>query len=235
MSTASTPSTPLRVIIADDELLARKRLARLCTEHGDVEVIALCADAEELLAVLPRARADLLLLDISMPGRSGLEVRAILGDAAPPIVFVTAHAEHAADAFDLGVVDYVRKPVSADRLALALSRARAAARAPVRLSIETRKGLVLLDPIDLLLARTDGVLVTLLTAQGELPTALTLKALMARLPAGRFVRADRRHLVNLAEIVRLEPVPTGGALAVMRSGLTVPVSRQAARRLRRLL
>ena len=225
----------LRVVIADDELQARKRLARLCAEHGDVEVVAQCADATSLLAALPAARADLLLLDISMPGRSGLDVRVLLGDAAPPIVFVTAHAEHAAFAFDLGVVDYVRKPVTADRLALALGRARAAVRRPERLTLETRKGLVLLDPAELVAARTDGVLVTLVTTRGELPTAFTLKALAARLPAGRFVRVDRRHLVNLAEIERLEPLPTGGAIAVTRSGLEVPVSRQAARTLRRRL
>lgn len=77
---------------------------------------------------------------------------------------------------------------------------------------------MLLDPTERLLARTEGVLATLLTSQGELPTPLTLKALLARLPAGRFVRADRRHLVNLAQIVRLELLLTGGALAVMRSG-----------------
>ena len=231
----SAPAAPLRVVIADDELQARKRLRRLCAEHGDVEVVAECADAKALLAALPVARADLVLLDISMPGPSGLEVRALLGDAGPPIVFVTAHAEHAATAFDLGVVDYVRKPVTADRLALALGRARAAARRPDRLTLETHKGLVLLDPAELLAARSDGVLVTLVTTRGELPTALTLKALLARLPAGRFVRVDRRHVVNLGEIARLEPLPTGGATAVMRSGASFPVSRQAARTLRRRL
>jgi two-component system, LytTR family, response regulator len=225
----------VRVVIADDELQARKRLARLAQEHGDVEVVALCASAEELLAALPAARADLILLDISMPGRSGLDLRRELGDAAPPIVFVTAHAEHAADAFDLGVVDYVLKPVTADRLAKALARARAAARQPTRLTLETRKGLVLLDAAELIAARLDGTLVTLVTTRGELPTALTLKALAARLPAGRFVRVDRRHLVNLDEIVRLEPQLHGGGVAVTRSGLALPVSRQAARSLRRRL
>jgi len=228
-------TTRLRVVIADDELQARKRLARLAQEHGDVEVVATCASADELLAALPDARADVILLDISMPGRSGLDVRALLGDAAPAIVFVTAHAEHAPAAFDLGVVDYVLKPVTADRLAKALTRARAAVRAPARLSVETRKGLTLFDPAELLAARLDGVLVTLVTTRGELPTALTLKALAARLPSSSFLRVDRRHIVNLDAILRLEPLPTGGAIAVTRSGLEVPVSRQAARTLRRRL
>jgi len=112
---------------------------------------------------------------------------------------------------------------------------RAVARQPARLTLSTRKGLVLLDAAELLAARSDGVLVTLMTTRGELPTALTLKALAARLPAGRFVRVDRRHLVNLDEVVRLLPQASGGAIAVMRSGLEVPVSRQAARSLRRRL
>jgi two-component system LytT family response regulator len=226
---------PLRVLIADDELQARKRLQRLAAEHGDVEVVALCANAEELLAALPGARADVLLLDISMPGRSGLEVRRLLGEGAPAIILVTAHAEHAATAFDLGVVDYVLKPVTADRLAKALARARGAARAPARLTVETRTGLVLLDPAELVLARVDGVLVTLVTARGELPTALTLKALQARLPPQQFERVDRRHLINVREIAQLRPRATGGAVAITRSGLEVPVSRAVARRLRRCL
>lgn len=227
--------TALRVVIADDELQARKRLARLCAEHGDVEVVAQAASADELLAALPAARADVILLDISMPGRTGLQVREWLGDAAPPVVFVTAHAEHAARAFDLGAVDYVVKPVTADRLAKALGRVRAAARHPARLTIETHRGLVLLDPAEVLVARLDGVLVTLVTTRGEMPTALTLKGLLARLPAGRFARADRQHLVNLDQIARLQPAATGGATAVLRTGLEVPVSRQAARLLRRRL
>jgi DNA-binding LytR/AlgR family response regulator len=173
-----------------------------------------------------------ILLDISMPGRSGLQVREWLGDAAPPVVFVTAHAEHAARAFDLGAVDYVVKPVTADRLAKALGRVRAAARAPARLTIDTHRGLVLLAPHEVLAARLDGVLVTLVTTRGEMPTTLTLKGLIARLPAGRFARADRQHLVNLDQIARLEPTATGGATAVLRTGLEVPVSRQAARQLR---
>jgi two-component system LytT family response regulator len=225
----------LRVIIADDELLARTRLQRLAAEHGDVEVVAVCADAEQLLAALPSARADLLLLDISMPGKSGLDVRHLLGEAAPPIVFVTAHAEHAPAAFDLGVVDYVLKPVTAERLARALTRARAAAHKAARLTLQTRRGLEVLDVAELLAARTEGELVTLVTTRGELPTALTLKALAARLPAAQFARVDRRHLVNLDAIVRLEAHDNGAATAVLRSGLGVPVSRQGARLLRRRL
>jgi two-component system, LytTR family, response regulator len=231
----TAPRAPLRVAIADDELQARKRLVRLAREHGDVEVVAACASAEELLAALPGARADVLLLDISMPGRSGLEVREVLGDGAPPIVFVTAHPEHAASAFDLGVVDYVVKPVTADRLAKALARVRQAARQPPRLTIETHRGLVVLDPTELIAARLDGVLVTLVTKGGELPTTLTLKALAARLPPGKFARLDRQHLVNLDHLARLAPQANGGATAVMRSGLELPVSRQAARTLRRRL
>jgi two-component system LytT family response regulator len=229
----------LRVIVADDELQARKRLARLCEAIADVEVAAVCASAAEVLALLPSARPDLLLLDISMPDLTGLEAGALAAgaDGRPAIVFVTAHAQHAVEAFDLGAIDYVLKPVTAARLAKAIGRAREARGAarsagePMqRIAIETRKGIVLCDPNDIICARFDGALVTVITAQETHVTAFTLRDLEQRLPA-TFERVDRRHLLNLDKVVRLERQPTGGYNAITRSGLTVPVSRQIGRTL----
>jgi two-component system, LytTR family, response regulator len=225
----------LRIMVADDELQARKRLTRLCEAMPDVEVVAVCASAEEVLALLPGARPDLLLLDISMPGLSGLEACALLTDGAraPTVVFVTAHAEHAIEAFELGAVDYVLKPVTAARLAKAIVRARerhdvAAGAALSRIAIETRKGIILLDPVAIICARFDGALVTILTAKDAWVSTASLTELEGLLPR-TFVRVDRRHLLNLAEIVRLERRPAGGYDAITRTGLSVPVSRQVGR------
>lgn len=233
----------LRVIVADDELQARKRLARLLDAMPDVEVAAVCASGEEVLALLPSLRPDLLLLDISMPGLSGLETRALAADGedGPAVVFVTAHARHAVEAFDLGAVDYVLKPVTAARLARAIARARegrrrarGAATDLARIAIETRKGIVLLDPAEIVVARFDGALVTIVSRTESWMTSLTLAELATRLPGG-FERVDRRHLLNLAQVARLAPQAGGGYLAVTAGGLEVPVSRQVGRDLRKRL
>lgn len=226
----------LRVIVADDELQARKRVVRLVEELPDVEVVAACASAEEVISKLPLG-ADVLLLDISMPGIGGLELRRRLGDAGPAVIFVTAHAEHALAAFDVGAVDYVLKPVTGARLEQALQRVRARPAAPApaeRISVATRAGVVLLDPAAIVYVELDGVLVTIHGAVQSWITTGTLKELEDRLP-DKFVRTDRRHVLNLDEVTRLEPEADGGCIAVTRSGARVPVSRQAARDLRRRL
>jgi two-component system LytT family response regulator len=227
----------LRVIVADDELQARKRVVRLLEEMPDVEVVAACATAEEVLVRLPTARPDVLVLDISMPGIGGLELRARLPDTGPAVIFVTAHAQHAIAAFEVGAVDYVVKPVTGARLARALERTRAARGRPEpgpRIPIETRAGVVLVDPSAIIYARFDGALVTIAGALESWITTATLKELEARLPP-KFERVDRRHLLNLDEVARLEPEADGGYVAVTRNGARVPVSRQAGRALRRRL
>jgi two-component system LytT family response regulator len=225
----------LRIIVADDELQARKRVVRLLEELPEVTILAACASAEEVIGQLS-LRPDVLVLDISMPGIGGLELRRRLGDAGPSVIFVTAHAEHAVDAFDAGAVDYVVKPVTGARLAKAIDRCRRVPLAPTfeRLPIATRAGVVLVDPRAVIYAAFDGSLVTLHGALESWITTASLTELEAQLPA-TFVRVDRRHLINLDEIVRLEPEDTGGYVAVTRSAARVPVSRQAGRDLRKRL
>lgn len=242
--TAPPPAPPrLRVLVADDELQARKRVIRLLEQLPGVEVAASCASAAEVLAELRRTQVDVLFLDISMPGQSGLELSAQVGGNGPAVIFVTAHAHHAASAFDLGVVDYVLKPVTAARLTLAIDRVRARGQGPAaarpeapsaRLALETRGGVVLVDPATILYARFDGALVTVATALTSWVTDLSLTELAERLPAS-FWRVDRRHLLNLDEVATLRDEPSGGYLAITRSGAEVPVSRAAARDLRRRL
>ncbi len=228
----------LRVLIADDELQARKRLVRLVEGLPDVEVVAVCESGDEVLARIGAAAPDVLLLDISMPGRTGLELRAAL-PRGQAVIFVTAHAEHAVDAFDLGATDYVLKPVTAARLGKAIDRARehrspARAEAAPRIPIETRDGVVLVDPEAIVHASFDGALVEIVTPSGTWLTTASLRDLEARLPP-KFERVDRRNLLNLDEVARLEPEADGGAIAVTRGGHRVHVSRQSARDLRRRL
>jgi two-component system, LytTR family, response regulator len=245
---------PLRVLIADDELLARKRLARLLAALPDVTVSGEAVDGDSVLATVRAGGVDVVLLDIHMPGLSGLDAMALLPEGGPHVIFCTAHAEHAVNAFEHGAVDYVLKPVEAARLQKALERVRtrlpARAKPPAapppaaptgdkpafaRLPIPTRQGLVLVSPDAISHASLEDELVTVFTAQGDFLTDFTLNELADKLPAEHFHRVHRRALLNLSHVTRLEPLETGGYLARTARGHSVEVSRQSARELRRML
>lgn len=245
-------SQSLRVLIADDELLARKRLARLLSAMPNVEVCGEAADGEAVLAAARAGGLDVILLDIHMPGLSGLDALSLLPEDGPGVILCTAHAEHAVDAFEYGAVDYVLKPVEAARLQKALERARArmgpkeslqepargqatGAKGLTRLPIPTRQGIVLVDPETISHATLEGELVTVFTTQGEFLTDFTLNELADKLPVEGFQRVHRRALLNLAHVTRLEPLETGGYIAKTAKGHSVEVSRQSARELRRML
>ncbi len=114
----------MKVIIADDEPLARVLLRTLLEEAGDIEVVAEVADGLEAAVATRRYRPDVLFLDIDMPLRNGIQAALDLAAGETDVIFVTAHEEHAVDAFELGAIDYVLKPVRRVRLALAIERAR---------------------------------------------------------------------------------------------------------------
>lgn len=239
-----------RVLIADDEQLARQRLKRLLAAMPDLEVVGECSDGEQVLARVRAGGIDLVLLDIQMPKLSGTEALGLWPDGGPMVVFCTAHAQHAVDAFDKGAVDYLLKPIEEVRLAKALERAKSReaqrafanelsqqhhAKAMGRLPITTRHGVVLLDPLLVTHALLEDELVTVFTTKEKFLTDYSLQQLEARLPAGRFDRVHRRALLALEHVSRLEPVDTGGYVAHTHQGHRVEVSRQAARELRKRL
>lgn len=237
---------PLRVLLADDEALARQRLARLLAGMDQVKLVAECANGAEVLRSVTEARPDILLLDIRMPELTGLETRALLPDDAPYVIFTTAYSEHALEAFDVGADDYLLKPIEVARLKRAIDRAilrLAPARPPEaaappalgRLPVQTARGVVLLAPHELSHAELTGPLLSLYTSRGTLLADFSLQHLQDALPDPRFWRVHRKALVNLDYVERLEAVESGGYLARMQGGASVAVSRQAGRRLRRAL
>ncbi|HZX69749.1 MAG TPA: response regulator transcription factor, partial [Rhodanobacter sp.] len=114
----------MRVLIVDDEPLARTRMAALLGECDDVEIAGSVGDGENALATLDQWQPDVLLLDINMPGLDGTTVaKRLAGRLRPQVIFCTAYEEHALKAFELGAVDYLLKPVRLDRLRAALQRA----------------------------------------------------------------------------------------------------------------
>lgn len=241
----------LQVLIADDELLARQRLLRLLKALPGVAPCGEAADGEEVLERVRRGGVDVVLLDIHMPGLSGLDAMALLPAGGPYVIFCTAQPEHAVRAFDEGAVDYLLKPIEAARLQKALDRARSrdaqrrfheelqrhrgAVNALDRLTIPTRQGIVLLDPAHVTHAVLEDELVTVFTDSERYLTDATLQELHERLAPHGFERVHRRAILQVGKVSRLEPLETGGMLARLPSGQTVEISRQASRELRKRL
>ena len=129
----------LRVLIVDDEELARRGLRLRLEQFGDVEIIGECVNGREAVRTIKEAEPDLVFLDIQMPGIDGFGVvRALLGGPAPLVVFVTAFDKYAIDAFEANALDYIVKPVEEERLEAALHRARVAVREKKAADRETK-------------------------------------------------------------------------------------------------
>ena len=210
--------TPLRILIVDDEQLARSRLRRLLGGIDGVIIVGERDRGDTVAEALRESPIDVLLLDIEMPGLTGLEAIGLLPEPRPYVIFCTAHAEHALSAFDVGAVDYLLKPVDAARLKVAVDRARrpVAGRAAGgekagrrRLAIETREGVLLLDPAEISHAELGDALVTIVVGGREVLTDLSLNTLEARLSAGSFLRVHRRAILNLDHVALLEPTASG--------------------------
>jgi two-component system response regulator AlgR len=212
---------PLRVLLVDDEALARLRLRGLVQALADpvCTVVGEAGDADEALMQLRQLAADVVLLDIRMPGRDGLRLAAALKSLSSPpaVVFVTAHAEHALKAFELEALDYLTKPVRRDRLAAALLRVqqRVAQRAGVApaapaerpMLVLTERGRVLRLPLaEVLYFKADQKYVTVRTASHVHIIDDALSDLEQRVGEG-FLRVHRNALVALQAIRALELRP----------------------------
>ena len=213
----SVASNPWRVLIVDDEALARARLATLVAECAEPRctVAGQCASAQHARQWLSEYNADIVLLDIQMPGQLGTALAAELQRQArpPAVVFVTAHAEHAVDAFDLDAADYLTKPVRRERLAAALERA--ARRVPARdgasapaaqepVLVVSERGRVARIPLaDVLYLKAELKYVTLRTAGRHWVLDDSLTDLEQRL-GERFLRIHRNALVAKDAVRMLE-------------------------------
>lgn len=216
----------LRVFIADDETPARERLKELLADIAaelPTEVVGGAASGLDAVAQLPASRAQVLLLDIEMPGMRGLEVARHLSglELAPAVVFVTAHDRHAVEAFELNALDYLLKPVRAARLAAALKKAsadgppererlaKAAGQAREYLSVTERNRIHLVPVRDIVYLRAELKYVTLRTRAGEHLIEESLVALEREF-AERLVRVHRNCLVARAAVRGFERSAEGG-------------------------
>ena len=230
----------MRLLIADDEALARTHLRNVLGTHPDVEIVAACGDAEETLAAIAEHDPDALFLDIEMPGTNGLELaRQIEAAGRPLIVFVTAHVDYAFHAFDVSPVDYVLKPAEPLRCRRALNRirrildARGGAPAETQTRTYLKRGFVKdgdrflhvqMDDVDTIEAL--GNYVKLRTRTRTFVLRGSLSALESRLDPAVFIRTHRSHIVNIRRVRELVAVSHGDYSVVMHDGTTtVPLSR----------
>lgn len=219
----------MKVVIADDEPLARDRLRALLADIRDVDVVAEASDGPGALHAVAEHAPDLVLLDISMPGIDGIETARHLAafEPRPAVVFCTAFDAHALSAFDAEAIDYIVKPVRPERLAAALGRVRtfAAGRArdggarPRRTHLCARmRGSLRLIPIDdVRYLQAEEKYVVVHHARGEDLIEESLKSLEEEF-GERFVRIHRNCLVARHEITELKRSPDGHVHALLRHG-----------------
>src|SRR5688572_1231022 len=246
----------MRVLIVDDEALARAYLAEQLSGMEGIEIVGQAANGFEAVKMAEELAPDLMLLDVQMPKLSGFEVLELLADRAPAVVFVTAHDEFALRAFEVHAVDYLMKPVEPARLIGALERAAErvknnappaaahdlvmTARQPGRplervLIREGGKVHVLpVDKIDFVEAQDDYL--SFASGGKRQRKQQTMAEIEAQLDGSRFVRIHRSFLLNVERLARIEPYAKDSWLAVLSDGTTrLPVSRTGYSRLKELI
>ncbi len=231
----------MRILIVDDEPLARARLTALLSECSDVEVVGSVGDGERALAAIGDMQPDVLLLDINMPGLNGTALaQRLLGRVRPQIIFCTAYEAHALQAFELGAVDYLLKPVRLERLRDALQRAERRLADPSREPQNYLHGRlrgeeirIALNEVICLLA--DEKYVVVQHRRGELLIEESLRQLEETYP-NQLVRLHRNCLVPPARLLGLKTLSDGRVLARLDGSESSPeISRRNLPAIRKLL
>ena len=217
----------MKALIIDDNNIARTTLRQLASKIKDLVVVGECADAMEAYNLLQSNPVDLLLLDIEMPGMTGLELTKNIGTKRPVIIFITSNKEYAIEAFELNVADYILKPVTVARFIQAIDKAREI--------LDSRKEEMTLQDDEFIFIRDSNVIrrlkldnilfaeamgdyVKLYTPEKFYAVHTTLKTVEERLPAAKFIRVHRSYVVALSRIDTIQD----GALII--NGKPLPVA-----------
>ena len=244
-----TTMAKTRVLVADDEPLARERLRMLLAAEDWIDLVAECPDGTSTVAAIQKLQPDLVFLDVQMPGHNGFEViEAVGADRMPTVIFVTAYDEYALKAFEVHALDYLLKPFGRERFRETLKHARA--------SLERRRAgdlgrrlMALVNDIkpeapklDRLVVKSGGRVFFLRTDDLDWIEAAgnyvrlhlgeeahlfreTMTRMEARLDTRRFVRIHRSRIVNTERIKELQPWFNGEYVVVLRNGARLPLSR----------
>ena len=256
-------TTPLRVLVADDERPARRYLAVLLAQCAGVALVGEAASGREALSLIERTEPHLALLDLQMPEMGGLQVaRSLPVDRRPLFAFVTAFDDYAIEAFELNAIDYILKPAHMDRVQATIDRAAARLASPEapegriaaladaaavdahadrrpfvdRIPVRRRDDVLLLPVRQIAFVTAEAELLHITTVANERYTLThRLHLLEARLDPRRFIRLGRGTIANVDQIARLSTMPGGTYTAVMANGHELQASRIQSRVLRETL
>ena len=250
----------LRVLVVDDEPIARRGLLRLIRQEADIEVVGECGDGAAAVAAIGRLAPDLVFLDVQMPELDGFAVIDAVGaNRMPAVIFVTAFDQHAVRAFDAHAIDYVLKPIDPERFRAAISRAReqlarpeddfvrrvalalqaidrpVASRYPARLAIRSDGRIRLLDLGEVERIAAAGNYVEVHAGGRKHLMRDTLAGLEDRLDPGRFVRVSRAAIIGIEHVREVQSLFNGDFVVILKGGAQVNGSRRYRAALERLL
>ncbi len=232
----------MKVLLVDDERLARNELRRLLAAHADLEIVGEAVDVEDALAKVGALKPELLFLDVQMPGADGFSLLERLEPPLPQVIFTTAYDEFAVKAFEFSALDYLLKPVDPNRLVAALEKLRPrGSAAPLEPGSATHR-LTLEDKVfvregdrcwfvpvkNLRLLESEGNYTRLYFDDQKPQLFRSLTAMEERLDPQGFFRANRKQVINLSWVDGIEPWFSGGLLVKLKGGMKVELSRRQA-------
>jgi two-component system LytT family response regulator len=240
----------MKTLLIDDERLARNELRRLLAQFPEIEIVGEAANAPQAREQIAAATPELLFLDVQMPGETGIAFLESLEPPVPQVIFTTAYDEFAVKAFELNALDYLLKPVDPARLAAAIEKLRQKAAgggdAAANVKQPPRDRLAADDKVfvregdrcwfvevkAIRLLESEGNYTRVHFDQAQPQLFRSLNAMEERLDARCFFRANRRQIINLAWIDRIEPWFSGGLLVHLKGGAQVELSRRQAQEFR---
>lgn len=232
--------TPIKAIIIDDERLARNELKKLLLEHPEVTIIEEAANATEGIEKIESFNPDLIFLDIQMPGKTGFDLLSEL-ERAPKVIFTTAYDEYAFKAFEVNALDYLLKPIEPKRLSDAIHKVQVElAKEQLGLQGANKGPLTDMDQVfvkdgercwfvklsEVRLFESVGNYAKVFFGTNKPLVLKSLNALEERLDERIFFRANRKHIINVKWIEKIEPYFNGGLLVELKGGEKIEVSRR---------
>ncbi|HEV7380458.1 MAG TPA: response regulator [Dyadobacter sp.] len=242
----------MRTLIVDDERLARNELKRLLEPYTKIEIVGEAANAEEALVMIEDLQPELLFLDIQMPGKNGFELLTSIEGKSPEVIFTTAYDEYAIKAFEFNALDYLLKPIDNERLKETIHRIEENQSQPEALLPSNERAEKILGETDQVFVK-DGEKcwfvklgkIRLFESMGnyvrlhfddQKPLVLkSLNNLEERLDPNTYFRANRKHIINLQWIEKIEPWFSGGLLVTLQGGDKIEISRRQAIRFKELM
>jgi two-component system, LytTR family, response regulator len=255
----------VRVVIVDDEELARRGIRTRLQRSGDVEIVAECRNGREAIDAIRRASPDLVFLDVQMPGKTGFDVVEAIGwDTFPHVIFVTAHDRYAIRAFEVNALDYLLKPIDDERFDIAFQRARESltrdrdsdlgrrlaavigdvvpgksdgrsASRPDRIVVRSGGRVVFVKISEIDWVEAAGDYVTLHVGKKSWLLRETITEMDRKLETNGFTRIHRSTLVNLERVGELRALDNGEYRVLLRDGTELKLSRSYRHALQRLI